>query len=65
MWGQRSGFKSHKELKEKELWNGRDGGGGGWNFGVGEDGDFGEGGGKVSILLQMMQFFKIFSKKFP
>ena len=52
MWGQRSGFKSHKELKEKELWNGGDGGGS--NFGVGEDSNFGEGGGKVSILLQMM-----------
>ena len=39
MWGQRSGFKSHKERKVKELWNE----GGGWSFGVGGESWFGEG----------------------
>ena len=39
MWAQRSGFKSHKERKEKELWNE----GGGWSFGVGGASWFGEG----------------------
>ena len=59
MRAQSRGFKSHKERKEKELWNGGDGG----NFGVGEDGGFGEGRDEVSILLQMMQFSKYFRKK--
>ena len=76
MWAQRSGFKSHKERKEKELWNGGGGDGGGWSFGVEGKSCFGEGGDESfnfashDAIIQnifrknFLKYLRIFSKNF-